>query len=276
MNKKSSLSTRGILHAVAGQEKFSLSRFDPDARLSPFVEHYWSVSYALPSGVSHTQTVLSYPNIHLAFEQDEAGRRALLYGIPERPFVRKLSGTGKVLGIKFRAGGFYPFWQQAVSALTGQTLDASRLFGSDMSVFRAKVLHAAEDATMAEQAERILLTRLPERDSQAEKAGRIVEETIHDRSIIKVEQLSERSGLSIRQLQRLFSQYIGVSPKWVIKRFRLQEAAERLEQDDSVEWAELAVHLGYFDQAHFIKDFKSVVGTSPAHYRESLSVMKET
>lgn len=53
----------------------------------------------------------------------------------------------------------------------------------------------------------------------------------------------------------------------MIKRFRLQEAAERIERDASVSLAELAAELGYFDQAHFIKDFKSVLGQSPAAYR---------
>ena len=83
-----------------------------------------------------------------------------------------------------------------------------------------------------------------------------------------VEELAEASGLSVPQLQRLFHQYVGVTPKWVIKRFRLQEAAERIEQDASVPLAELAAELGYFDQAHFIRDFKSVLGQSPATYRK--------
>ncbi|NLN28438.1 MAG: AraC family transcriptional regulator, partial [Firmicutes bacterium] len=88
----SPFSTRGIVHAAAGLEKFSLSRFAPGPQLKPFVDHFWVVRYDLPAGTTHTQTVLSYPNVHLAFEHDE-GRRALVYGIPRRPFVRELRGT---------------------------------------------------------------------------------------------------------------------------------------------------------------------------------------
>lgn len=260
-------STRGILHASAGQNKFSLSRFDPAPELVPFVEHYWAIRYSLPDGESHTQTVLSFPNVHLAFEDDVNGRRTLLYGIPKRPFVRELRGNGKVLGIKFRAGGFYPFWQRDVSQLTGNTIPAAEVFGAVVEQWAKAVLNADDDAAMAKQAELALLDRLPEREAQAELAARIVEDAMKDRHLIKVEQMSERSGLSIRQLQRLFRKYVGVTPKWVIKRFRLQEAAERLEKDKSAQWAELAVQLGYFDQAHFIKDFKSVLGQSPAAYR---------
>ncbi|GAA0375071.1 helix-turn-helix domain-containing protein [Bacillus horti] len=265
-----SSSTRGILRAAAGKEKFTLSRFEPDSTLKPFVEHYWVIRFNLQDESPYTQKVLSYPNVHLAFEQDEEGRRALVYGIPRKPFVRELSGVGHVLGIKFHAGGFYPFWLQDVSLLTGTTIGASRVFGQEGEAWLDAILDAGSDAAMATVAENVLLERLPESDLQAELSTAIVQETLNDRTIIKVEQLSTRTGLSIRQLQRLFRKYIGVTPKWVIKRFRLQEAAERLERDESLQWAEIAVQLGYFDQAHFIKDFKAVIGQSPNTYRQHL------
>ena len=71
-------------------------------------------------------------------------------------------------------------------------------------------------------------------------------------------------------LQRIFSQYVGVGPKWVIKRYRLQEAADQVADGEVVNWAKLALDLGYFDQAHFIKDFKSIVGKAPAEYTQEL------
>src|SRR5690606_18604312 len=98
---------------------------------------------------------------------------------------------------------------------------------------------------MAQQAEQALLAQLPERDGQVEWAARIVQEVMHDRSIVSVEQISGRHGMSSRQLQRLFRKYVGVTPKWVIRRFRLQEAAERIERNADIDWADLAAELGY-------------------------------
>jgi AraC-like DNA-binding protein len=72
-------------------------------------------------------------------------------------------------------------------------------------------------------------------------------------------------------LQRIFSQYVGVSPKWVIKRYRLHEAAEQLAGGEVVDWPKIALELGYFDQAHFIKDFKTIVGESPAEYIKKIN-----
>ena len=265
-------SMRGIVNATAGLAKFSLTRYEPGPPLQPFIEHYWIIRFNLNYNTRHSQTVLSYPNVNLAFEHDREGRRALLYGIPRQPFVRELSEEGWVLGVKFRIGGFYPFWQKDVSLLTGTTIPASELFGSDTRLWMNSILDAKDDVEMVRQAEIALSTVLPQPDTQAQLAARIVQDTMNDRCITKVEQISEHTGLSIRQLQRLFRKYVGVTPKWVIKRFRLQEAAERLEQDETAEWAELAMQLGYIDQAHFIKDFKSVLGQSPAAYKKDSDI----
>jgi len=70
----------------------------------------------------------------------------------------------------------------------------------------------------------------------------------------------------VRALQRLFSDYVGASPKWVINRYRLHEAIARVQAGHPVAWAALAQDLGYFDQAHFIADFRRLVGVTPAEY----------
>ena len=87
-----------------------------------------------------------------------------------------------------------------------------------------------------------------------------------DPSITRVQQVSQKFHLAVRSLQRLFNQYVGVSPKWVIKRYRLHEAAEQLNTGRNVDWHKLVFDLGYFDQAHFIKDFMTIIGRTPAEY----------
>jgi AraC-like DNA-binding protein len=72
--------------------------------------------------------------------------------------------------------------------------------------------------------------------------------------------------LSTRELQRRFSRYLGVGPKWVLQRYRLHEAAERIAAGGRGDWAGVAAELGYADQAHFIRDFRAVVGCPPGAY----------
>ena len=95
----------------------------------------------------------------------------------------------------------------------------------------------------------------------------IAEKIISDRSLLTVAQAAEVAGLTVRGLQRLFHREVGISPKEVIRRFRLQEAAQRLIREPDLACGELALDLGYFDQAHFIRDFRSVVGVTPEVYR---------
>src|SRR5262249_15232828 len=122
------------------------------------------------------------------------------------------------------------------------------------------------DAERITHVEDFLRSRRPERDDDADRVSEMVYRVAAEAEIHRVEHLATRFGLSTRTLQRLFSKYVGVSPKWVIQRYRLHEAAERLAAGKSIHQAELALDLGYTDQAHFVRDFKSIVGVSPAAY----------
>jgi AraC-like DNA-binding protein len=92
---------------------------------------------------------------------------------------------------------------------------------------------------------------------------------LHDREIARVEDVAQRFGLRLRTLQRLFARYVGVSPKWVLRRYRLHEAAAALAREQERPWAEVAAELGYFDQSHFIRDFTAAIGLTPVAYAQA-------
>jgi AraC-like DNA-binding protein len=85
-----------------------------------------------------------------------------------------------------------------------------------------------------------------------------------DPALLRVDELAEALGTGTRRPQRIFAEYVGVAPKWVIRRYRMQEAANRA--GAGVDWAALSAELGYADQAHFTRDFSRVIGISPAQY----------
>jgi AraC-like DNA-binding protein len=124
----------------------------------------------------------------------------------------------------------------------------------------------ADDARMIGWAEALLRSVLPERDPLAEQVAALVSHITDDPGLRRVDQLAAESGMTARTLQRLFADYVGVSPKWVMRRARLHEAAERADSGEPVDWACLASDLGYADQAHLTRDFTVTIGVPPSRY----------
>ena len=122
------------------------------------------------------------------------------------------------------------------------------------------------DTGMTAQAESLLYSALPDRDPVAEQAADLVGLITSSPSLRRVDELSAAAGWSVRSLQRLFADYVGVSPKWVMRRARLHEAAERADSGEVVDWAALAFDLGYADQAHLTREFTATIGEPPTRY----------
>lgn len=259
--------SRGVLNRQEGSKHFQLSRYHPSPEITLFVEHYWIVRWDLRAENPFEQDVLSHPSVHLVFENNNTW----IWGVVTGKFTRKLEGKGQAIGIKFRPGGFYPFLQEPVASFTDDRLPFNEVFNDPLEALESYILNHDEEQLMVEQTEDFLLRHLPERDPKVEKVSGMVKFVKDDASILKVDDLVNRYELSKRSLQRLFRQYVGVSPKWVIQRYRLHEAAEKMADDQAENWTQLALDLGYYDQAHFIRDFKSIVGQTPSEYARSIN-----
>ena len=94
----------------------------------------------------------------------------------------------------------------------------------------------------------------------------LVDAAESDHGMHRAEELAAQASMSLRSLQRLFTDYVGIGPKWVVARFRILDAAAAAHSGDPVDWAALAVELGFTDQAHLTRAFTAVVGTPPATY----------
>ena len=255
----------GVLHAEAAATRFTLGRYQPPDDLAPFVDRCWVVRWDLRGQPAHEQKILPHPNVNLAFEATGAA----VFGVDRKIFTRRLSGAGKVLGVRFRPGGFRPFFSRPIFSLNDRVVPASRVFGPAADEACAVVMAAdADDVAMIAAAVGLLRGFCAAADPVAEQAAGLVKRITEDRGLQRVAQLAEASGLSERKLQRLFSDYVGVSPKWVMRRARLHEAALRVEADGpaSVDWAVLAADLGYADQAHLTRDFTATLGVPPSRY----------
>ncbi|WP_067832080.1 helix-turn-helix domain-containing protein [Actinomadura kijaniata] len=255
---------RGVLYPRQHAPIVDTRTHPPGPRAAPFVEYYWHVRWRVAE--PYETRVLAHPNVHLVFERPAP----LVYGVDRNLFVRRLEGRGQVLGVRFRPGGFRPFVSGPVAELADRRVPAAEIFGPEAEEAGDRILAAPDSAAMAALAEAFLLPRLPAAaDPQADQAAAIVERIMASPSLLRVDQVAASAGLSTRTLQRVFAEYVGASPKWVLRRARLHEAAARADAGTRVDWAALAVDLGYADQAHLIRDFTATVGTTPSRYARS-------
>ncbi len=251
---------RGVLYPREQGAVANVERRTPGEALAPFVEFYWHVQWRTEEPFE--TKVLSHPNVHLVFEEPVP----LVYGVDRRLFVRRLEGRGQVLGVKFRPGGFRSIAPGPVIELADRRIPAADLFGPEVDDVNRAVLGRSDTDAMVGPAEEFLLRHLPDPDPVAGEVAAMVDAITTDPALFRVGQAAEALHVSVRTLQRLFAEYVGASPKWVLRRARLHEAAARADQGVPVDWANLADDLGYSDQSHLIRDFTATVGVSPAKY----------
>jgi AraC-like DNA-binding protein len=245
-------------------------RYHPSADLAPYIEHYWTIEWDLAEPA--LRETLPYPSAHIILEPDVCA----LSGVSTRKFSRVLEGRSRVLGAKFQMGGLRPFVAQPVSAYTDCVLPLHEVLGDAARNLHERVLAHSDHHTAIAVLEAFLRERQPRHDEALTRVRSVAARVAADRDIRQAEQLAEEFGMGLRTLQRLFGDYIGVSPKWMIRRFRLQEAAERMAAAASVDWAQTALDLGYSDQAHFSRDFKRIIGKAPAEYFNAMAEMPRT
>lgn len=266
MNSQVPTPPMGILNVKKVAQKFQLQRYVPSQNIDFFVKHYWIVTWDLTGQAPYRQHVIPNPCVNMVFENKGTG----IFGPAKQKTSHLLDNKGTVFGIKFKPGGFYPFYQRRVSQLSDRSIRVSDIFDVDDRDAEIHILSQCEDADKIALVEEIIRRRLPDQDDMIPLLHAIMDKIQEDREVIRVDMLSEMFGHSVRTLQRIFDRYVGVSPKWVIKLYRLQNAAETMEANDDHDWPQIAADLGYFDQAHFIKDFRTIIGVTPDEYVRQL------
>jgi AraC-like DNA-binding protein len=248
MRAEKSVTNHGILRPSALGKQFSLARFEPAEDLAYFIERHWIVRWDLRDHPPHEQETLPHPAVNVVIERGKSG----VFGIPTRRFRVLLEGRGQVVATKLRPGAFYPFVRSPMTELRDRTLPLRAVFHDDARQLERTVLSLDEDAAQISLLEAAWRRHLPPKDDNVGLIGDIVRTILAEPEITKVELLVRARGdLSLRALQRM------------------HEATERVANGKVVDWTKLALDLGYFDQAHFIRDFRAQIGMSPTEYAAS-------
>jgi AraC-like DNA-binding protein len=168
-----------------------------------------------------------------------------------------------VIGTKFRPGAFSGFLPGPVSALADRVLPVAEAFGADGARLERELADTPTVRATIEAITDLLRERRPPPDPRRTLVSEVVAAMREAAPGTRVSDVAGRFGVAPRTLQRLFAVHVGVGPKRVLQRFRHQQAADRLAGADGG-LARLAAELGYFDQAHFVHDFRAATGRLPS------------
>ena len=263
---------RGLVRRPATVDAFTTRRHPAGEALAPWISYFWTVTWDRGDEGPLESTVISFPAMHLTVEWGEAGTvrhghpmpATLVHGLITRVFRVELTGRGGVVGARFRADGFHAWTGVDAAGLTDSVVPAGDLLGPVVGSLHTGL---GPDADPAGPLER-LRTELERTRPATEPTGMgpVVDLMAADPGLVRVDQVARSVALSERTLQRRFRREVGIGPKWVLSRFRLQEAALALERDPSVDLAVLAPQLGFYDQAHLTNTFAEMLGETPSAY----------
>lgn len=252
---------RGILYPARMPE---FHRLPPPAEAEELVEWFWIPEWSIEPGRTSRQHVVAYPALNLVVEPGGVE----LVGAATMATHRDLAGRGWAVGALLKPASVAVLVDDP-SALR----DDSTAF--DAPDLLAAVTHAMDtgDGLHRERAARVFADWLIERigpvTPAAQRANEMSALLMADTAITRAEDAAVRLSMSLRTLQRLAHRYVGLPPAAMIRRRRLQEAAQRVREQPDVDLSTLAADLGYADHAHLTNDFRTVLGIVPSAYRSS-------
>lgn len=186
-------------------------------------------------------------------------------------FVIDTEGASDTIGVHFRPGGAFPFLGMPPSQLNNQSVALEYLWGAASDRLRERLLEAGTVAAKFRTLESCLLEQLAKPLQRHPAVAFALKQFFGFRKPPPVSRVVEQVGFSQRRFIQLFSDEVGLTPKLFCRVNRFQRVVRSLASNhevDEVDWAEVALDCGYYDQAHFIHDFQAFAGITPSVYLE--------
>lgn len=262
----------GVLRPDQFAKYVSLDRADCSPDLSPWVENYWSLRWELPPGTSYVSSTLPHPACNLSVERgflrEAVGDDPVVVtGVVTRRFDVTVRDAGWVYAAKFRPGGLAALTGVHARALRDATVQASEVF-DEATTDALRGLGPEVSGDECRHRVDAALSRLATTpDDDYRLLLDVIAAMLNDRSLLRVAQVEEHCSVGTRALQRLFARYVGVTPKWVLSRYRMHDVVTDLDAGYDGSLADLAANYGWFDQAHFTREFTDLVGVPPGAYQ---------
>ncbi|KFC19557.1 helix-turn-helix transcriptional regulator [Chryseobacterium sp. FH1] len=251
--------------------------FEPTHDLTMFVKCYWTLESSaddskekqsiVPDGCM--EMIFHYGDLYLQHTLNGnhiTQPKCFVIGQLTRPLEIEPTGRTGIFAVRFHPNGFLPFASIPIREMENTAISLEKLFGKDGLDIQNIILNSHSTQEKINLIEKFLLNRLTSTKTIDHIVKSSVETIITANGQLSIEEISRITRVNRRQLERKFSLAIGLSPKQLSKTIRLQIALKLLLTGEFTNLTSLAYENEYYDQAHFIKDFREFVGVTPKEF----------
>jgi AraC-like DNA-binding protein len=248
------------------------TRLEPPQELNTIVEYYWIAEGNDPTPVQQKIIPDGFPEIIFHFGDPykvnltcmwEVQEKSLLAGQITKFFYLENTGKSHMLGIKLKPAAIHRLFGVEMNTLNDQVVDLHSALNGKLDPLEEYIRASSSNHERIESINKYLgqLT-VKSADLVVENA---LTEIFNTHGMVTVSELCELTATRERQLQRLFKKEIGLSPKFYSRIIRFNYIFH-LAQEKKLRWSEVGLEAGFYDQPHFIKNFKSFTGEDPTGY----------
>ncbi len=251
--------------------------FTPVAELQSFVKCFWTLENdgsstperqrVLPDGCM--EMIFHYGDHYRQYFEDGSSiiqPKCFVFGqISSFIEIEPMGRTG-IVAARFLPEGLVPFIETAVAELENRAVDLYELFGEEGKMLEVEVISAVDNPSRIKLIEEFLLSKLSSPQTIDNVTKACVQAIFQSQGQLGVVELADKMNINRRNMERRFISAVGLSPKQLSRVARLQATLKMLEQKQYSSLTSLAYESGYYDQAHFIKDFKEFTGLSPKSF----------
>ena len=250
----------------------------PAAPLSDFVALFWlyegyvqphARERVLPDG--SVELVVSLVEVESRVYDGEPTsgrtfRNGVMAGARSESLVIDTASQASVMGVHFKPGGAYPFLPMPTSELHNAVVALDDLWGATAASLREHLLEATTTDAKFHILEQTLLEQARRPLARHRAVAYALDELQRERHARSISDVTDETGLSARRFIQVFSEEVGLTPKLFCRVRRFQQVLSLIHTAAQINWADVAVRCGYFDQAHFIHDFQAFSGINPTTY----------
>ncbi|OSZ77849.1 AraC family transcriptional regulator [Chitinophagaceae bacterium IBVUCB2] len=251
--------------------------YTPSPELQPFIKCFWKLDdegvdvpvrqRVVPDGCM--EMIFHYGDNYKQYFEDGNSiiqPKCFVFGQITNYLEIEPTGVTGIVAARFNPDGLTPFISMPIAALENKAVEISKVFGEKGIQLEKEVFRATDNSQRIKLIETFLLSFLADPNIFHTITKSCVEAILQSQGQLSVLELADKMNVNRRNLERKFTTAIGMSPKQLSRAVRLQAAIKMLQENSFTNLTSLAYENGYYDQAHFIKDFKEFTGISPRHF----------